>query len=63
MDDRLVNLDIGNRGVEHLIKAAYELQGGSLVGAAAEALLSVPVGGTVIATTGSVSTADHQSSC
>lgn len=55
--DRLVNLDIGNRGIEPLFAAAREQQGGSLVGAAAQALLSVPEGGTVILTTGSVSRA------
>ena len=55
--DRLVNLDIGERGVEHLFRAAREQQGGSLVGAAAEVLLSVPRGGTVVVTTGSVSRA------
>ncbi len=55
--DRLVNLDIGNRGVEHLYRAAREAQGGPLVGTASEALLAVPEGGTVIVTTGSVSRA------
>lgn len=55
--DRLINLDIGNRGVEHLYEAARELEGRSLVGAAAERLLAVPEGGTVIMTTGSVSRA------
>jgi len=55
--DRLVNLDIGERGVEHLYHAARELQGGPLVGAAADALMAVPEGGTVLVTTGSVSRA------
>ncbi len=55
--DRLVNIDIGNRGVEHLYQAARAQQQGSLVGAAADALLAVPEGGTVIVTTGSVSRA------
>ena len=55
--DRLVNLDIGGRGVEHLYRAAREQQGEPLVGAAADALLSVPRGGTVVVTTGSVSRA------
>ncbi|WP_343563615.1 glutamate cyclase domain-containing protein [Kiloniella sp. b19] len=55
--DQLVNIDIGERGVEHLFLAAREAQGGSLVGAAADALLSVPRGGTVFLTTGSVSRA------
>ncbi|WP_417586454.1 glutamate cyclase domain-containing protein [Pararhodobacter oceanensis] len=55
--DQLVNIDIGERGVEHLFTAARELQGGSLVGAAADALMAVPEGGTVVMTTGSVSRA------
>lgn len=55
--DRLVSLDIGNRGVEHLYDAARAITGGPLVGAAAEALLAVPQGGTVVVTTGSVSRA------
>ena len=55
--DRLVNIDIGNRGVEPLYAASRALCGGPLIGAAADALLAVPEGGTVIATTGSVSRA------
>ncbi|KIC21307.1 glutamate cyclase domain-containing protein [Leisingera sp. ANG-Vp] len=55
--DQLVNIDMGERGVEHLYEAARELQGGALVGAAADALMAVPEGGTVILTTGSVSRA------
>lgn len=55
--DRLINLDIGNRGIEPLFAAARAQQGGSLVGAAAEAILAVPEEGTVILTTGSVSRA------
>ncbi|MCT4554314.1 MAG: DUF4392 domain-containing protein [Pelagimonas sp.] len=55
--DQLVNIDMGERGVEHLYDAARSLQGGSLVGAAADALMAVPEGGTVILTTGSVSRA------
>ncbi len=55
--DRLVNLDIGARGVEYLYDAARALQGSSLTGAAADALLGVPQGGKVIVTTGSVSRA------
>lgn len=55
--DTLVNLDLGGRGVEALYALAREKTGGSLVGAAAEALLSVPKGATVIVTTGSVSRA------
>ncbi|WP_421703011.1 glutamate cyclase domain-containing protein [Aliiroseovarius sp.] len=55
--DQLVNIDMGERGVEHLFEAARALQGESLVGAAADALMAVPEGGTVIMTTGSVSRA------
>jgi hypothetical protein len=55
--DRLVNIDLGDRGVEHLYRAARERQGRSLVGAAAEALLALPEGGTVLMTTGSVTRA------
>lgn len=55
--DQLVNIDVGERGVEHLFEAARAIEGGSLVGAAADALLAVPEGGTVVMTTGSVSRA------
>ena len=55
--DQLVNIDMGERGVEHLFEAARALQGESLVGSAADALLAVPEGGTVVMTTGSVSRA------
>ncbi len=55
--DQLVNIDIGERGVDPLFRAARALQGGSLMGAAADALMAVPKGGTVILTTGSVSRA------
>ncbi|MBD3666250.1 glutamate cyclase domain-containing protein [Sulfitobacter aestuariivivens] len=55
--DRLVNLDIGNRGIEPLYDASRALAGGPLVGAAADRLLAIPEGGTVIVTTGSVSRA------
>ncbi len=55
--DRLVNLDMGERGLEPLFEEARRLQGGSLAGAAADALLAVPEGGTVVLTTGSVSRA------
>ncbi|MES0827147.1 glutamate cyclase domain-containing protein [Ruegeria sp. SCP11] len=55
--DQLVNIDVGERGVEHLFEAALALEGRSLVGAAADALLVVPEGGTVVITTGSVSRA------
>jgi len=55
--DRLVNLDVGDRGIEPLFHAARARQAGPLIGAAADALLAVPEGGTVILTTGSVSRA------
>lgn len=55
--DRLVNLDIGNRGVEPLYDASRARSGGPLCGIAAEALLAMPLGGTAIVTTGSVSRA------
>ncbi|WP_028206909.1 glutamate cyclase domain-containing protein [Paraburkholderia nodosa] len=55
--DALVSLDLGGRGVEHLYRAARERQGGSLVGAAADALLSIPDKANVFVTTGSVSRA------
>ena len=55
--DQLVNIDMGERGVEHLFEAARALQGESLVGAAADALMAVPEGGAVVLTTGSVSRA------
>lgn len=55
--DKLVSMDVGGRGVEHLFEAARARQGGSLVGAAAEALLAVPDGATIFLTTGSVSRA------
>jgi hypothetical protein len=55
--DALVNLDIGNRGIEPLFEASRALAGGPLVGAAADALLAMPQGGTAIVTTGSVSRA------
>ncbi|NOD93728.1 DUF4392 domain-containing protein [Ruegeria sp. HKCCD4884] len=55
--DQLVNIDMGERGVEHLFEAARALEGRSLIGAAADALMAVPEGGTVVLTTGSVSRA------
>lgn len=55
--DRLVNLDLGGRGVEHLYAAARERQGHSLVAAAADALAAIEPGATVVLTTGSVSRA------
>lgn len=55
--DRLVNLDIGNRGIEPLYDASRALTGRALCGAAADLLLAMPQGGTAIVTTGSVSRA------
>ena len=55
--DRLINIDVGSRGVEHLYDAARAIQKTSLVGSAAEALLAVPEKSTVLITTGSVSRA------
>jgi len=55
--DKLVSLDIGGRGVEHLLAAARERLGRPLVGAAADALAAIPKGATVLVTTGSVSRA------
>ncbi len=55
--DRLVNLDIGGRGVEHLYTAARKRQGGPLIGAAADKLAALAPGSTVLLTTGSVSRA------
>lgn len=55
--DRVVNVDIGGRGVEHLYAAARLRQGAPLAGAAADALAQVKQADTVILTTGSVSRA------
>jgi len=55
--DRLVNLDLGNRGIEPLYDASRQLAGRALCGAAADMLLAIPEGGTAIVTTGSVSRA------
>jgi hypothetical protein len=55
--DLLVNIDLGGRGAELLYQAARKRQKASLAGAAAEALAAVPVGDTVLVTTGSVSRA------
>jgi D-glutamate cyclase len=55
--DALVSLDLGGRGVEQLYRAARERQGGSLVGAAADAMMSIPDRANVFVTTGSVSRA------
>ncbi|MEM6659940.1 MAG: glutamate cyclase domain-containing protein [Pseudomonadota bacterium] len=55
--DRLVNLDVGNRGVEPLYQASRALVGEPLCGAAADMILAIPEGGTAIVTTGSVSRA------
>ena len=52
--DRLVNLDLGQRGVEHLHAAARSKLGGSPVGAAADLLDRVAPGDTVLMTSGSV---------
>ncbi len=55
--DQLINIDVGERGIEPLYAAARKLQGSSLVGAAADALMNVPEKGMVVLTTGSVSRA------
>ncbi|WP_171229315.1 glutamate cyclase domain-containing protein [Ruegeria sp. HKCCA4008] len=55
--DRLVNLDLGNRGIEPLYDASRALAGQALCGAAADLLLAMPESGTAIVTTGSVSRA------
>jgi D-glutamate cyclase len=55
--DRLLNLDLGARGVEHLYHAARERIGKALVLAAAERLSRVPRRSVVIITTGSASRA------
>ncbi|CAJ0779997.1 hypothetical protein LMG19083_00607 [Ralstonia psammae] len=55
--DALISLDLGGRGVEGLYKAARERQGQALVGAAADALASIPEKANVFVTTGSVSRA------
>ncbi|MFT4065057.1 glutamate cyclase domain-containing protein [Paraburkholderia sp.] len=55
--DALISLDLGGRGVEHLYLAARQRQGGSLVGAAADALDAIPDKANVFVTTGSVSRA------
>ena len=52
--DRLVNLDLGGRGVEHLHAAARARLGRSLVGAAAELLDRLEPASTVVMTSGSV---------
>jgi hypothetical protein len=57
LDDRLdrpVNIDLGQRGVEHLYATARSQTGISLVGAAADLLDGVAPGATVIMTSGSV---------
>jgi len=55
--DRLVNLDLGGRGVEHLYSAARQLLGASPVGAAADKLAALEHEDVVLVTTGSVSRA------
>lgn len=52
--DRLVNIDIGQRGVEALYEAARLRLGGSPIGAAADHLAALPTGATVLMTSGSV---------
>lgn len=52
--DRLVNIDVGQRGVEHLYGAARSKLGRSLVGAAADLLDGIAPGATVLLTSGSV---------
>lgn len=55
--DRIVNIDLGGRGVEYLYEAARRQQRQQLVGAAAEYMATIPTGSNVIVTTGSVSRA------
>lgn len=52
--DRLINIDLGQRGIEHLHAAARGKLGRSLVGAAADLLDRVAPGDTVLLTSGSV---------
>lgn len=52
--DRLVNLDIGGRGVEALYAAARARLGKSPIGAAADKLAQLADGATVVMTSGSV---------
>lgn len=53
--DRIVNIDIGGRGVEHLFAAERERTGTPLIEAAARYLTGIRDGDTVVVTTGSVS--------
>lgn len=53
--DRVVNLDIGGRGVEHLWRAETERTGAPLNAQAAELLANIKDGDVVVITTGSVS--------
>jgi hypothetical protein len=55
--DRLVNIDIGGRGIEYLYDAARARSGAALCTAAAGMLAAVPEGAVVLLTTGSVSRA------
>jgi hypothetical protein len=55
--DRLINIDIGGRGVEHLYEASRVKLNRSPVGAAADALANIEPGATVLMTTGSVTRA------
>jgi D-glutamate cyclase len=53
--DRVVNLDIGGRGVEHLYDSAIASTGSPLTAQAAQLLSQIKDGDTVVITTGSVS--------
>lgn len=55
--DRIVNIDVGGRGVEHLYSAARDVQGSALAGSAAQYLAEIDDGSTIVITTGSVSRA------
>lgn len=55
--DRLVNLDLGGRGVEHLYAASRQVLGASPVGVAADCLAALKHEDVVLMTTGSVSRA------
>jgi hypothetical protein len=55
--DRIINIDIGGRGVEHLFAFERERQGESLTGRAAQLLSELPEESVFFLTTGSVSRA------
>ena len=55
--DRIMNLDIGNRGVEHLYASARARNGEALCAAAARPLTALDAGDTVIIITGSLTRA------